>query len=425
MYVSLENKDCLVVGGGKVAKRKADTLQSFGGKVTVLAPEMKENFSNCSLIKKSFQKEDINNYDIVIAATDNRLVNEEISKICNEKGIAVNVADSSRDSSFLFGAIHKRGNMVISVNSGEDQPVWSKAVKEGIGNYLEEHILRIGTRKSPLALAQTKIVIEAIKKVNPKILCHVVEISTKGDKNQKKSLTEFGGKGAFTGELERALTEEKIDIAIHSGKDLPIELGEGLDILAVPKREEANDVLVTKKGYELCKDSVIGTGSVRRAKQIPYQTKDIRGNVETRLRKMEEGEYNGVVLALAGLKRLGMENMDKYTYRVLGLRESYPAPCQGIIAIEGRKDSRFLALLESINHRETWYSYQAERTIVTQLGLDCHFPIGVYSYLEGKIFYIEVKYLQEPRKLWKLKCPVDILEESLQKFLERIKEEIK
>ena len=425
MYVSLENKCCLIVGGGKVAKRKADTLQDFGGKVTVLAQAFKEDFSGCSIIKKRFQKEDINNYDIVIAATDNRLVNEEISKICREKGIAVNVADSSQDSSFLFGAIHKRGNMVISVNSGENQPAWSKKVKEGIGNYLDGHILRIGTRKSPLALAQTKIVIEAIRKVNPKILCQVVEISTKGDKNQKKSLTEFGGKGAFTGELERALIEEKIDIAIHSGKDLPIELGEGLEILAVPEREEANDVLVTRKGYKLCKDSIVGTGSVRRADQIPYQTKDIRGNVETRLRKMEEGEYDGVVLALAGLKRLGMDNMDKYSYRILGLQESYPAPCQGIIAIEGKKDSRFLSLLESINHRETWYSYQAERAIVTKLGLGCHFPIGVYSYLEGKSFYMEVKYLQEHGKLWKLECSVDILEESLQKFLEGIKEEIK
>ncbi|MCI8410455.1 MAG: hydroxymethylbilane synthase [Lachnospiraceae bacterium] len=425
MYVSLENKNCLVVGGGRIAKRKADTLRSFGGKVTVLAAEFKEEFIECTLIEKSFARDDIKGFFIVVAATNNWQVNEEISKICKEKGIAVNVVDSSANSSFLFGAIEKRGNMVVSVNSGENQPAWSKSVKESIGDYLDEHILRVGTRKSPLALAQTKIVIETIKKVNPKVLCQVVEISTKGDENHKKSLKDFGGKGAFTGELERAILEGRIDLAVHSGKDLPIELGEGLDILAVPRREEANDVLVTQKGYKLYKESVIGTGSVRRARQIPYQTMDIRGNVETRLRKLEQGEYDGVVLALAGLKRLGMEKMEKYAYHILSLQESYPAPCQGIIAIEGKKNSRYLPLLEAINHKETWYSYRAERAVVTRMGLGCHFPIGIYSYLKDNIFYMEVKYLEGTGKLWEFHCPISAFEESLQKFLKEIEGEIK
>lgn len=425
MYVSLENKKCLVVGGGRIAKRKADTLRSFGGKVTVLAAEVREEFEDCTVIQKNFHREDIKDFFIVVAATNNRQVNEEISRICKEKRIAVNVADSSEDSSFLFGAIEKRENMVVSVNSGENQPAWSKHVKEGIGDYLDEHILRIGTRKSPLALAQTRIVIEEIKRVNPKVLCQVVEISTKGDENYKKSLKDFGGKGAFTGELERALLEDRIDLAVHSGKDLPINLGEGLDILAVPKREEANDVLVTKKGYKLHKESMIGTGSIRRARQLPYQTKDIRGNVETRLRKLEQGEYDGVVLAFSGLKRLGMENTKKYSYHILSLQESYPAPCQGIIAIEGKKNSKFLPLLEAINHKETWYSFQAERAVVTRLGLGCHFPIGVYSYLKDNIFYMEVKYLEDAGELWEFHCPIAVFEESLQDFLKKIEGEIK
>lgn len=425
MYVSLENKNCLIVGGGKVAKRKADTLLSFGGKVTVLAPEFKEDFSRCRQVKKTFEKQDIGDYFLVVAATDNRKVNKEVAKVCQEKNIAVNVADSGEESSFLFGAIHKREHMVASVNSGENKPSWSKKVKEGIKDYLEENILRIGTRTSPLAMAQTRLVIEEIEKVNPRILCEIVEISTKGDKDRKKSLTRFGGKGAFTGELEKALQDGRIDIAVHSGKDLPVELGEGLDILAVPKREEANDVLVTKKGYRLHSASAIGTGSVRRARQISYSTKDIRGNVETRLRKMEEEQYDGVILALAGLKRLGMDKLEKYSYQVLDLRESYPAPCQGIIAIEGRRDSKFLSLLEKINHRETWYSYQAERAVVTKLGLGCHFPIGVYSYLEKEEFYLEVKYLGDTPRLWKTHFFIDTLEQSLDKFLRNIKEEMK
>lgn len=423
MYVSLENKNCLVVGGGKVAKRKADTLYSFGAKVTVLAVEFKEDFSKYHKVQKEFQREDIGAYFLVVAATDNRKVNQEISMICKEKGIAVNVADSGEDSSFLFGATEKRENMVVSVNSGENKPAWSKEVKEGIKEYLNQHIIRIGTRRSPLALAQTKIVTDAIKKANPQILCQIVEISTKGDENRKTSLGEFGGKGAFTGELERALLEDKIDIAVHSGKDLPVELAEGLDILAVPKREDANDVLITKKGYNLSKDSVIGTGSVRRARQIPYQTKDIRGNVETRLRKMEEGEYDGVVLALAGLKRLGLDNLNKYAYHVLDLEESYPAPCQGIIAIEGKRDTGFLPLLKAINHKETWYSFFAEREMVTTLGLGCHFPVGVHSYLENEEFYMHIKYLERTGKIWKFHCSIDNLEESLKKFLENVKEE--
>lgn len=400
MFVDLKNKKCIVVGGGAVAKRKADTLISFGAKVTVVADEILYDFKSCNVVNKKFEAADITkDYFMAVAATDNRTVNKNISDICRGIGINVNVADSSSESDFIFGAVYKKDNMVIAVNSGENNPSKSKRVKNDIMNFV--NTIKIGTRKSRLAKIQANIVAELIKKIDGSINCEIVELSASADKNLDKSLRDFGGKGAFTDEFERAIVEGKIDIAVHSGKDLPVELFENLEIIATPKREMANDVLVTLKNKALNEKSIIGTGSIRRRLQLDYNVKDIRGNVDTRLAKLERGEYDGVVLAAAGLKRLGFDSLEKYDYKIFGINEFYPAPCQGIIAVECHKNSRFRELLKKISDDNTYICFMAERQLLTELGTGCQFPLGAYSFIEGDNIVLQAVCFGKNKKYFK------------------------
>ena len=421
MFVSLEGKKCLVLGAGKTAKRKADTLLSYGADVWVIAPDIKYDFNGCTVIKREMRDSDINDCFMVIAATNKTDVNEKIGEIALKRGIHINRADKGGEGSFMFGASFKRGNMSVAVNSGEDDPCRSKEVKNNIMNYLNKNTIRIGTRKSKLAKIQTDIVADAIKTASPGIMCEIVEISTEGDENLNKDLTSFGGKGAFTGSLERALLSGDIDIAVHSGKDLPLKLGEGLEIIAVPKREDPRDVLVTLKGKNLNENSIIGTGSERRRLQTNHNTKGIRGNVETRLAKMEKGDYDGVILAMAGLKRLGIDKSDKYDYTVFDINEMYPAPCQGIIAVEGKKDNRFYDIVKSINDEDTFLSFKAERKIVTEGGMGCNFPVGIYSYVKGNEICIYVMFLGKYNRLFKKVCNKERAEEAACELAEEIK----
>ena len=164
--------------------------------------------------------------------------------------------------------------------------------------------IKIGTRKSKLALIQTNIIKNLIEK-NTNHKCEIVEMSTLGDDRRDLKLTDFGGKGAFVDTIEKALLDKSIDIAVHSAKDLPVQLEQGLEIGAVAKRANPQDVLIMAQGKTISSDSVIGTGSIRRQLQIKAKygcrCKDIRGNVPTRLKKLDDGEYDGIILARAGL----------------------------------------------------------------------------------------------------------------------------
>ena len=257
--------------------------------------------------------------------------------------------------------------------------------------------IKIGTRKSKLALVQTDMVIKEIKTKYPHCETEIVHISTKGDKHLDKPLTAFGGKGAFVTEIEEALKNKVIDIAVHSAKDLPITIAEGLAISAVLKRGDYRDVLVTRKGTELknSSDFIVGTGSLRRRGNMKrlYPAvgfADIRGNVDTRLKKLENGLYDGVILAAAGLERAGLFNNDRFDYQLFDYTEFLPAPCQGIIAVESRQNDSLVPLLESINDKNTFYAFQTERSIIQRLGGDCSVPLGAYSFIEGENMTVAV-----------------------------------
>lgn len=249
--------------------------------------------------------------------------------------------------------------------------------------------IKIGTRKSKLALAQTNMVVNEIKKYFPSINIEVVHFTTKGDKVLNKPLINIGGKGVFVTEIEDALLNKEIDLAVHSAKDLPLQLQDNLTISSVLKRGNYRDTLVTVKGKEIdfSKETVIGTGSNRRKLAFknlyPNATfKDIRGNVDTRLNKLYNGEYDGIILAMAGLERLDLLSDSRFTFTPFDYKEFVPAPCQGIIAIESRNND-LTEILSKINHKDTFYSFQTERHILNILNADCGMPLGAYSFVEN------------------------------------------
>lgn len=249
--------------------------------------------------------------------------------------------------------------------------------------------IKIGTRKSKLALAQTNMVVNEIKKYFPSINIEVVHFTTKGDKVLNKPLINIGGKGVFVTEIEDALLNKEIDLAVHSAKDLPLQLQDNLTIYAVLKRGNYRDTLVTVKGKEIdfSREIIIGTGSNRRKLAFknlyPNATfKDIRGNVDTRLNKLYNGEYDGIILAMAGLERLDLLSDSRFTFTPFDYKEFVPAPCQGIIAIESRNND-LTEILSKINHKDTFYSFQTERHILNILNADCGMPLGAYSFVEN------------------------------------------
>lgn len=259
--------------------------------------------------------------------------------------------------------------------------------------------IRIGTRGSRLALAQTQIFIDMLHEKYPEIQCQVVIIKTTGDRILDKPLLEFGGKAVFVNEFEEAIRDGRIDYAVHSAKDMPMELLEGLDIVCVLPREDARDVLITRKGchIEHMGSAVIGTGSLRRQFQVRelyhnVECTSLRGNVTTRLEKLRAGEYDGIILAAAGIKRLGLHQEQDLEYRYFSSDEIVPAAGQGIIAIEGMGGHK-QHFLEAIDDRRARRELLTERQILKQQGAGCHEPIGVFAEASDNREYINISIM--------------------------------
>ena len=259
--------------------------------------------------------------------------------------------------------------------------------------------LRIGTRGSPLALWQARAVAAAVVNAGGPS-CEVLTIKTTGDRLSAAVLSKVGGKAAFVKEIEYALLSDEIDLAVHSAKDLPAELPEGLSVCAVLQREDPRDALALPADdaaattddtatlvQSLEPEPRIGTGSVRRVAQLAIQFPtarfaQIRGNIETRLRQLDAGEYDLLVLAAAGLIRLGLAN--RISGR-LSFDECVPAPGQGIVAIEIRTRDRETAdVLSTVNDRPAMAALEAERALLSALGGDCHVPIGGVAMPDGR-----------------------------------------
>jgi len=247
----------------------------------------------------------------------------------------------------------------------------------------------IGTRGSPLALAQTRQVIDLLKHAARGVAFEPVPIRTKGDKMHDLGSTAVEGKTLWTHEIEQSLADRQIDIAVHSMKDLSTDLPAGLTVGAVPKRENPRDVLVSRgkrKFNELPGGAIVGTSSVRRKAQLlaarnDLKITDMHGNVETRLRKLNAGDYDAIVLAAAGLVRLGLE---RQITEALSTDIILPAVGQGALALEARKDdNEILRLLAEVNHQDSYSAVEAERAFARKLGADCHTPVAAYARVDG------------------------------------------
>ena len=254
--------------------------------------------------------------------------------------------------------------------------------------------VRIATRKSALALWQAEYVKERLEHFHPGINVELVKMTSKGDRILDAPLAKIGGKGLFVKELETAMLEDRADIAVHSMKDVPMEFPEGLCLSTVCPRENPLDAFVSntyEKLDDLPEGAVVGTSSLRRQCQILARRPDLkieflRGNVNTRLAKLDDGQYDAIILAAAGLIRLGMEERIKYC---LPSEESLPAAGQGAVGIEIRSDDEEMReLLKPLHHEETAIRVLAERAMNRRLNGGCQVPIACYSEIEGDELYI-------------------------------------
>jgi hydroxymethylbilane synthase len=249
-------------------------------------------------------------------------------------------------------------------------------------------VIRIGSRGSTLALAQASWVKTAIESQSPDAQVELVTIKTSGDRFIDTAIQAIGGKGIFTKEIEDALLRNEIDIAVHSLKDLPTELPDDLTIAAVPRREDPRDVLVSRSGDRLERlpaGAKIGTGSLRRRAQIlHYQPQlsvvPIRGNVDTRLRKLDGGEVEALIMAAAGLKRIGQAGR---IVEFISPEICVSAVAQGALALETRQDASVRETLDLLDDIATYTEVSAERAFLSRLGGGCQLPVGARATAEG------------------------------------------
>lgn len=247
----------------------------------------------------------------------------------------------------------------------------------------------VGSRSSKLAMAQTRQVVESLKKLYASLDFEIKTIKTKGDKILDTALSRIGGKGLFTKEIEEALLDHRIDLAVHSMKDLPTELPLSLKIAAVTKREDKRDVLVSKEGFTiktLPKNSRVGTSSLRRRAQLLQRRSDLlildlRGNLDTRVKKMEDGLYDAIVVASAGVKRLGLA----LKLSEISVDDIIPQAGQGALGIEVHEDNReVIDIVKALDDEDSRLAIEAERAILSELEGGCQVPIGACAEINGE-----------------------------------------
>lgn len=258
--------------------------------------------------------------------------------------------------------------------------------------------IRIGTRESRLAVAQAKLVAEYIHGSCEGMEPELVTMKTTGDKILDRTLDQVGGKGLFVKELEHSLREGSCDIAVHSLKDVPMETTEDLPLLGVSAREDARDVLVLPKDTAILNPSLpLGTSSPRRVIQLrklfpQMEIKSVRGNILTRLDKLDRGDYSALVLAAAGLKRLGLEGRIS---RYFSVEEMLPAAGQGILAVQGRAGEDY-GYLRGFFNKNISFCVQAERSFVCALNGGCSLPVAAYAVIDSKgILHLSGMYAEE------------------------------
>ncbi len=250
---------------------------------------------------------------------------------------------------------------------------------------LSQRIMRVGTRGSQLALRQANLVKESLAAAHPGLEVALVTIKTEGDIIQDRPLALFGGKGLFVKQIEEALLEGRVDLAVHSMKDVPTDIPQGLAFAAIPGREDPRDALISlekKELEQLPSAALVGTSSIRRRAQLLHlradlSVRELRGNLDTRLRKLKEGQFDAIILAAAGLNRMGWQHISP---RFLAPERFIPAPGQGALGLEARTDDEWAnRLVASLNCPQTFREVTAERAFAKGLGGGCQVPVAAYA----------------------------------------------
>lgn len=294
---------------------------------------------------------------------------------------------------------------------------------------------KVGTRGSALAVVQTNIVLDRLKSAYPEDEYEIVIFKTTGDREQSKSIELLGGKGAFTDTIENALLCGEIDFAVHSMKDMPAKLPDGLIFARAWEREDARDVLILrdcKSLDELPAGSVIASCSKRRNIQLKMLRPDIeitgiRGNIDTRLKRLEEGSYNcvkidGIILAAAGIKRLGRE---KEITQYFSTDEMIPSPAQGTLGIELRAESiSLLNKLNTFSSKENELCTSIERAFLKQICADCHEPVGAYAEIKNEMVTFRAIYATQEGRLARVKLTDSIKADIVAQAVKEVKRQL-
>ena len=262
----------------------------------------------------------------------------------------------------------------------------------------------VGSRESALAVVQSMALIDCLKASHPELDLHLLTMKTTGDKILDRTLDKVGGKGLFVKELDLALRERRADLTVHSLKDMPMEVSEELPLLCFSKREDPRDVLVLPEGRtELAEGAPIGSSSLRRALQLKalfpgHEILPVRGNLQTRLRKLDEGQFGALVLAAAGLKRLGLEER---IHRYFTVEEIIPAAGQGILGVQGRAGEDY-SFLDSFADREGMYAALCERAFVRELNGGCTSPVCAHARIDGDAIELRGLYFNEAAGIYRV-----------------------
>ncbi|MCG8396764.1 hydroxymethylbilane synthase [Bacillus atrophaeus] len=305
--------------------------------------------------------------------------------------------------------------------------------------------IKVGSRRSKLAMTQTKWVIKKLEEIDPSYTFEILEIVTKGDRILDVTLSKVGGKGLFVKEIEQALLNEDIDMAVHSMKDMPASLPEGLTIGCIPKREDPRDALISKRHQKLSdikEGGVIGTSSLRRSAQLLVERPDltikwIRGNIDTRLHKLETEDYDAIILAAAGLSRMGWK--DDVVTEFLEQERCLPAVGQGALAIECREsDEELLRLFSQFTDEYTKRTVLAERAFLNAMEGGCQVPIAGYATIndqdevqltglvaspDGKTIFKEKVAGIDPEEIGK-RCAALMSDKGAKALIDRVKQEL-
>jgi hydroxymethylbilane synthase len=394
--MNVRGRLAVVIGGGIVAERKISALLDAGATVRVVAPSLTPALAGLAderrieSKRKQFEAGDVEGASLVFAATDDDDVNASVVAAARTHGILVNDASKAERGDFSTPAVHRRNSLTVAVDTSGTSPAVAKLVRERIGALVDRSLsetLVCASRASRLAMTQTRTVMAKLARSG--IASTIVTITTKGDQVQDRAITAIGTDNVFVRELEVALRDRRADYAVHSCKDLPSTLADDMEIVAIVERADPRDVFCSDRFgsfEELPQGARVGTSSPRRRAQLASIRDDlayvtIRGNVDTRLRKLAEREYDAIVLAAAGIDRLG----ERARYTVpFAIETLVPAAAQGALAVETRRDDPIGAVLRaSLNNASVELEVLAERAFMRTMRGGCAAPIGANAAFEG------------------------------------------